>query len=172
MARLLAAVLLALGAGSSMAFELTSTAFAPGQTIPEQHGCDGKDASPPLAWKDPPATTKSFALICEDPDAPAGTWVHWLLWNVPASARGLPEAVGTAPTLPDGARQGTNDFKKTGWGGPCPPRGHGPHRYVFRVFALDTTLDLPAGAKKGALEQAVVGHTLARAELIGHYERR
>jgi len=155
-----------------MAFELTSTAFAANQTIPAKYTCDGADVSPPLAWKDPPPATKSFALVCDDPDAPAGTWVHWVVWDMPPTLRGLPENLPKTPTLDDGTRQGTNDFKRTGYGGPCPPPGHGPHRYVFRVYAIDSVLGVAPGSTKSALEKAVTGHTLARAEVIGRYERR
>src|SRR5881409_1292852 len=114
--------------GAAMAFELESSAFKAGETIPRKHTCDGQDLSPPLAWTEPPAGTKSLALVCDDPDAPTGTWVHWVLWDVPPTARGLPEGVPPSAKLEDGTRQGTNDFKKSGYGGPCPPRG-APHRY-------------------------------------------
>jgi len=154
-----------------MAFELTSPAFKAGDTIPTKHTCDGEDLSPALAWTDPPGGTKSFALICDDPDAPRGTWVHWVLYAVPASARRLPEGVKTTPTLDEGSRQGTNDFRKIGYGGPCPPPGPA-HRYFFKLHALDATLDLPPGASKAALEKAMEGHTLGRAELMGRYARR
>jgi len=149
-----------------MAFELTSPAFKAGDTIPAKHTCDGDDRSPPLAWTDPPAGAKSFALVCEDPDAPRGTWVHWLVWGIPASARALSEGSPGA-----GAREGTNDFRKTGWGGPCPPPGPA-HRYFFRLSALDTTLDLAPGATKAALEKAMEGHVVGRTELTGRYARR
>jgi len=168
----LAVVLGLAPAGGAMAFELTSTAFAANQTIPAKYTCDGADVSPPLAWKDPPPATKSFALVCDDPDAPAGTWVHWVVWDMPPTLRGLPENLPKTPTLDDGTRQGTNDFKRTGYGGPCPPPGHGPHRYVFRVYAIDSVLGVAPGSTKSALEKAVTGHTLARAEVIGRYERR
>jgi len=154
-----------------MAFELTSTAFPPGGSIPRRHTCDGDDVSPPLAWKDVPPGTKSLALVCDDPDAPAGTWVHWVVWAVPASASGLPEGVPPSATLPDGSRQGRNDFKRTGWGGPCPPRG-GPHRYFFRLSAVDRTIDLPAGATRAELDRTLEGHTLGRTELMGRYARQ
>src|SRR2546426_4876257 len=112
--------------GAAMAFELKSSAFKPGETIPRKHTCDGQDLSPPLAWTDPPPGTKSFALVSDDPDAPAGTWVHWVLYGVPASATGLPEGVRPAPTLDDGSRQGANDFRRTGYGGAPPPPGAAP----------------------------------------------
>jgi len=154
-----------------MAFELTSGAFRPGETIPKKYTCDGEDASPPLAWKDPPAGTKAFALVCDDPDAPAGTWVHWVAWDMPGTATSLPENVPKTATLPDGTRQGTNDFKKVGYGGPCPPRG-GPHRYFFKLYALDGPIGLAAGATKADVVKAVGGHTVGQAELMVRYARQ
>jgi Raf kinase inhibitor-like YbhB/YbcL family protein len=151
-------------------FELSSTAFEPEATIPRDHTCDGDDRSPPLAWHDAPQGTASYALICDDPDAPAGTWVHWLIWNVPGDGQGLPEGVPADETLPDGARQGQNDFRRIGYGGPCPPRGR-PHRYFFKLYALDTTLDLAPGANKKQLLTAMQDHVLAEAELMGRYGR-
>lgn len=145
--------------------ELTSTAFQEGATIPKQHTGDGKDVSPPLRWSGAPAGVKSYALICDDPDAPRGTWVHWVLWNLPAEQQELPEG-----SLPKGARQGKNDFGKNNYGGPAPPRGN-PHRYFFKLNALDTTLDLPEGATKQQLEQAMKGHILASGQLMGKYSR-
>jgi Raf kinase inhibitor-like YbhB/YbcL family protein len=168
----LAVVLGVAPTGGAMAFELTSTAFAPNQVIPAKYTCEGADVSPPLAWKDPPPATKSFALVCDDPDAPPGTWVHWVVWDMPPTLRGLPENLPKTPTLEDGTRQGTNDFKRTGYGGPCPPPGHGPHRYVFKLYAIDSVLGVAPGSTKSALEKAITGHTLARADLIGRYERR
>src|SRR2546422_4049697 len=154
--------------GAAMAFELKSSAFKAGETIPRKHTCDGQDLSPPLTWTDPPAGTKSFALVCDDPDAPAGTWVHWVLYGVPAGATSLPEGVPATLALADGSRQGTNDFQKPGYGGPCPPRG-GAHRYYFRLYALDIVLTLPPGASKASLAKAMAGHTLGQAELMGRY---
>jgi Raf kinase inhibitor-like YbhB/YbcL family protein len=151
-------------------FELSSTAFEPETTIPRTHTCDGDDRSPPLAWHDAPQGTASYALICDDPDAPAGTWVHWLIWNVPGDGQSLPEGIPTDETLPDGARQGQNDFRRIGYGGPCPPRGR-PHRYFFKLYALDTTLDLAPGANKKQLLKAIQDHVLAEAELMGRYGR-
>lgn len=150
--------------------KLTSTAFAEGETIPKQHTGDGKDVSPPLQWSDVPAGTKSFALICDDPDAPVGTWVHWVLFNVPADRTELPEGVPASKTVLGDARQGTNDFKKIGYGGPAPPRGK-PHRYFFRLYALDTTLDLTESATKKDVEAAMKGHILAEGKLMGKYQR-
>jgi hypothetical protein len=154
-----------------MAFELKSSAFDAGASIPRRHTCDGDDVSPPLAWSEPPAGTKALALVCDDPDAPAGTWVHWVLWGVPPGTRALPEGVKPAPTLPDGSRQGRNDFRKTGWGGPCPPPGK-PHRYVFHLYAVDRAIDVAPGATKAELLATLEGHTLATAELTGRYGRR
>jgi Raf kinase inhibitor-like YbhB/YbcL family protein len=154
-----------------MAFELTSGAFKQGQAIPKLYTCDGADLSPPLAWTAPPAGTKSFALVCDDPDAPVGTWVHWVLYDVPATARQLPQGMAATPILGDGSRQGVNDFKRSGYGGPCPPRG-APHRYFFRLHALDAVLGLDPGATKAKLVQAMEGHVLGRAELMGRYGRQ
>lgn len=167
-AGLLLAALVA-GKEGAIAMEITSTAFAAGGMIPELHTCDGRDVSPPLAWREVPAGTKSLALIADDPDAPRKTWVHWVIFNMPPADGGLPEAVPTERTLADGARQGTNDFGRIGYGGPCPPGG--THRYFFRLYALDSVLDLPAGAPKEALLKAMAGHMLAEAELMGRYRR-
>jgi Raf kinase inhibitor-like YbhB/YbcL family protein len=156
--------------GTTMKLDLTSTAFAPGDTIPKKHTGDGADTSPPLTWTDPPAGTKSFAVICDDPDAPRGTWVHWVVFNLPADARGLEEGVPATEKLANGARQGKNDFRKLGYGGPAPPPGK-PHRYVFKLYALDAPLDLPAGATKDQVVTAMKGHVLAEGELMGKYGR-
>jgi len=145
--------------------QLTSTAFQEGTTIPKQYTGDGKDVSPPLHWSGAPAGTKSFALIADDPDAPRGTWVHWVVWNLPADQHELAEG-----KLPAGVRQGKNDFGKTSYGGPSPPPGK-PHRYFFKLYALDTTLDLADGASKQQLEQAMKGHILGSGELMGKYGR-
>ena len=153
-----------------MSIELTSTAFQPGATIPKPYTGDGKDVSPPLQWGDPPANTKSFALICDDPDAPGGTWVHWVLFNLPAEARELAEGVPPRESLENGARQGKNDFGKIGYGGPAPPRGK-PHRYFFKLYALDEAVDLPPGATRAQLMDAMKGHILAQGQLVGNYGR-
>jgi Raf kinase inhibitor-like YbhB/YbcL family protein len=150
-----------------MVFELTSAAFAAGEPILLKYTCDGDDVSPPLAWTEPPAGTQSLALICDDPDAPVGTWVHWVLYNLPAEARALPEAVPAVADLPDGGRHGNNSWRRLGYGGPCPPSG--THRYFFKLYALDTALDLAAGASKKELLGAMEGHVLAQAELMGVY---
>lgn len=159
------------GPGAALAFELTSGAFAPNAPIPALHTCDGADLSPPLAWTAPPPGTQRFALVCDDPDAPAGTWVHWVVFDLPASARQLPQGVASTPILGDGSRQGKNDFKRSGYGGPCPPRG-AAHRYVFRLYALDAALGLDAGATRAAVEKAMTGHVLGQAQLIGRYARQ
>ena len=153
-----------------MPFALTSTAFGPSAPIPRHYTCDGRNVSPPLQWHDPPSGTKSFALIMDDPDAPGGVWVHWVLYNLPPDARALPEAVPPDATRPDGSRQGLNSWPQLGYGGPCPPSG--THRYVFKLYALDTMLDLAAGANKAQLLKAMAGHILAQAELIGTYARQ
>jgi Raf kinase inhibitor-like YbhB/YbcL family protein len=161
---------LAQATGGTMSFELTSTAFSAHQAIPKKFTCDGPDVSPKLSWSDPPAKTQSFALIMDDPDAPGGTWVHWVFYDAPTDAKELPEGVPKQEELPGGARQGRNDFGKIGYGGPCPPPGK-PHRYFFKVYALDTKLNLKSGATKADVERAMKGHILAQAELIGRYGR-
>ena len=158
------------GKGGTMSLQISSTAFSAGETIPKKFTCDGPDVSPQLKWNDPPANTQSFSLIMDDPDAPGGTWVHWVLYDLPANARELPEGVAKQEQLPNGARQGRNDFGKIGYGGPCPPPGK-PHRYFFKLYALDAKLGLKAGATKADVEHAMKGHVLAQAELIGKYGR-
>jgi Raf kinase inhibitor-like YbhB/YbcL family protein len=156
--------------GPTVPFELTSTAFAPGEPIPGRYSCDGEDISPPLQWSDPPQGTQSLALICDDPDAPIGTWVHWVLFNLPAEVRSLPEAVPSEAERPDSSRHGENGWGRLDYGGPCPPSG--THRYVFKLYVLDTVLDLEAGAGKKQVLQAMEGHILAEAELLGVYSRQ
>ena len=151
--------------------ELVSGDFRHGERIPERFTCDGEDVSPALAWHGVPVETRSFALICDDPDAPRGTWVHWLLYNLPAEAAELGAGVPGLPELPSRARQGINDGGDVGYGGPCPPAGK-PHRYFFRLHALDTSLNLPPGVNRADLEQAMAGHVLAVGTLMGTYERR
>ena len=153
-----------------MDFTLKSAAFSFGGEIPWKHTCDGPDLSPALSWSDPPPKSQSYSLIADDPDAPAGTWVHWVIYDVPGSLRELPEALAKSPDLPDGSRQGRNDFGGIGYGGPCPPRGPA-HRYFFKLYALDAKLNLKAGATKAELEKAMKGHILAQAELMGKYRR-
>ena len=156
----------------SLAMKLTSPVFADSQPIEPKFTCDGEDVSPALAWSNAPAGIRSFALICDDPDAPAGDWVHWVIYGIPATAAGLPEQVATVERLPNGAQQGMNDFGQLGYGGPCPPPGK-PHRYFFKLYALDVaTLPLRPHPRKGDLLQAMQGHILAEARLIGTYQRR
>ena len=156
-----------------MKFHLTSPAFMHEHEIPSRHTCDGADVSPALAWGDPPEGTKSFALVVDDPDAPdprapTRTWVHWVLYRLPASARAIPE--GAEATLPAGTVEGLNDWQRVGWRGPCPPIGK--HRYFFKLYALDITLaGLGAGASKSELIDAMTGHVLGTATLIGTFER-
>lgn len=157
-------------AGEEMAMKLTSGAFVEGGEIPKKYTCDDADISPPLKWDTVPDGTKSVVLIADDPDAPRGTWTHWVLFNLPASAGELPENVPKQETLANGAKQGTNDFKKPGYGGPCPPPGN-PHRYFFKLYALDTELTLDARAAKDKLLAAMVGHVLAEGQLMGKYQR-
>ena len=155
-----------------MAFSLTSTAFTEGSAVPPKYTCDGADVSPPLAWSDAPPGTASFALIADDPDAPAGTWVHWVLYNLPATTAELPENVAKVETLDlGGAHQGRNDFQRSGYGGPCPPPGPA-HRYVFKLYALDARLQLRPAAQKKDVEAAMQGHALGMAQLLGTYARR
>lgn len=153
-----------------MAFELSSPAFSEGSTIPKRYTCDGADSSPELVWKEPPTGTQSFALICDDPDAPVGTWVHWVVYNIPAVSHKLVDGLAAIDTLPDGTKQGINDFTRIGYGGPCPPRGT-PHRYFFKLYALDTSLTLSPDATKATLEKAMKGHILAETKLMGRYGR-
>lgn len=153
-----------------MTFALHSPDFAQGANIPRAFSCEGEDRSPALAWNDPPPDTKFFALIADDPDAPAGTWVHWVIFNIPGTTRALPAGVEKKEQLPDGSRQGRNDFRKTGYNGPCPPPGK-PHRYFFKLYALNAELTLAPGAGKSEVERAMGAHVLARAEWMGRYQR-
>lgn len=157
------------GEDRAMAFTLTSEVFAANGPIPAPYTCDGDNISPPLAWTEPPDGTHSIALISDDPDAPAGTWVHWVVWNVPSAARQLAAGQTKQARLPDGTRQGFTDFKRPGYGGPCPPSG--THRYFFKLYALDTTLELPDASTKVDVLKAMDGHVLGQAELIGTYQR-
>jgi Raf kinase inhibitor-like YbhB/YbcL family protein len=156
--------------GGTMSLQISSTAFSAGETIPKRFTCDGQDVSPQLKWNDPPANTQSIALIIDDPDAPVGTWVHWVLYDLPASARELPEGVAKQEQLSSAARQGRNDFGAIGYSGPCPPPGK-PHRYFFKLYALDAKLGLKAGATKADVERAMKSHILAQTQLIGKYGR-
>lgn len=147
-----------------------SPAFDIGSTIPFKYTCDGDNISPPLTWEDPPQATQSFALILEDPDAPQKTFIHWVIYNLPAQIRQLPEAVPNQPSLPEGGLQGKNDFGQLGYGGPCPPNG--THRYFFKLLALDTFLELEPGITKADLKAAMAGHILDAAEIMGRYARQ
>lgn len=147
---------------------LFSAAFLPGTTIPTRYTADGDNLSPPLQWQGLPAATRSLAIIADDPDAPRGTWTHWLLWDLSPELTGLAEGFTEMLRL---GTSGTNDFHRRGYGGPAPPPGHGAHRYFFRLYALDTQLGVPTGAGRVELNQAMVGHVLARAELMGKYSR-
>ena len=148
---------------------LTSPAFVEGAAIPRKHTCDGADVSPLLSWSGSPEGTVSFALICDDPDAPGRTWVHWVCYDIPATVTGLPEAVPEHAHLGTGGVQGMTDFGRIGYGGPCPPSG--THRYFFKLYALDASLGLSSGATKQDLVKAMQGHIRAEAGLMGTYRR-
>lgn len=152
-----------------MSLEITSEAFENGEAMPITYSCHGEDISPPLSWTGVPPETKSLALICDDPDAPIGTWVHWVLFNIPASVDVLPEAIPPEEEPEVGGRHGKNSWRKLGYGGPCPPSG--THRYFFRLYALDISLALPAGSGKKALLREMEGHILAQGELMGTFTK-
>jgi Raf kinase inhibitor-like YbhB/YbcL family protein len=149
--------------------EIKSSAFKTGEMIPGKYTCDNIDISPPLEWTYGPAGTKTYAIICDDPDAPMGTWVHWVIFNIPGNILALTENTPKKDVLDNGSMQGRNDFGKTGYGGPCPPRG--THRYFFKIYALDTELDTKSGITKKELLKAMEGHVLAEGELVGRYAR-
>jgi len=149
---------------------ISPDAFKAGSSLPIEYTCDGEDRSPALSWNTVPAGTQSIALIVDDPDAPGKTWVHWVIYNIPANTTVLPLGVPKNKTLDDGSLQGKNDFGRIGYNGPCPPPGKA-HRYFFKVYALDTTLSLKSGATKSQLETAMSGHILAQGEMIGKYGR-
>jgi Raf kinase inhibitor-like YbhB/YbcL family protein len=155
--------------GHAMSFSVKTTAFSEGGTIPKKFTCDGSDLSPGLTWAGAPAGTRSVALIADDPDAPVGTWTHWIAWNIPPEAA-LAEGLAKIESLSDGTRQGKNDFKRIGYGGPCPPPGKA-HRYFFKLYALGAKLDVKPGASRKELEGAMKGHVLAQVELVGKYGR-
>ncbi len=155
--------------GTPMELKVTSTAFQEGGRIPVQYTCDGADISPPLNWSSGPGGTKSYALIADDPDAPLGTWVHWVMYNIPVTAGSLPENVKKTESLSSGAVQGINDFKRYGYGGPCPPGGM--HRYYFKVYALDAVVKAGPGLTKKKLLGEMEGHILGQGELMGTYSR-
>ena len=144
--------------------QISSTAFSDGQTIPQRHTCEGDNVSPPLSWSGAPSEARSLALIVDDPDAPSGTFVHWLAWGLDPGSNGLDEGQ-PAPV------EGTNGFGEKGYGGPCPPPGHGPHRYFHRLYSLNSELDLAAGASREELDVALEGRVVGTAELVGTYER-
>jgi Raf kinase inhibitor-like YbhB/YbcL family protein len=154
-----------------MSFALKITAFPNGGEIPRKYTCNGENVSPLLSWSETPLHARSLALIADDPDAPTGTWTHWIIWNIPAHTTSLPESVPTnQESLATGAHQGRNDFGRIGYGGPCPPPGR-PHRYFFRLYALSTALDLKPGAARSKLESAMNPHILAHAEWMGVFKR-
>lgn len=149
---------------------ITTEAFRQGETIPSRYSCEGDDISPPLTWNGVPANAKSIVLIMDDPDAPSGTFVHWVLFNIPAETQHLTEGIPSGKVLGDGSRHSMTDFGRTGYGGPCPPSGK-PHRYFFRIYALDTQLDLSAGVSRKQVEIAMKGHVVAQGELMGKFGR-
>jgi Raf kinase inhibitor-like YbhB/YbcL family protein len=166
----LLALPLALLAQTGSRLTLSTSAFSPGGDIPEKFTCSGADLSPALTWSNVPLTTKTLALIVDDPDAPSGTFTHWVLYNQPPGAQGLQEGVPGTAQLPGGTLQGMNSAHSVGYHGPCPPPGK-PHRYYFKLYALDSRLDLQSGANKSELEQAIQGHILAQAEYMGRFAR-
>ncbi|MFC1932004.1 YbhB/YbcL family Raf kinase inhibitor-like protein, partial [Chloroflexota bacterium] len=153
-----------------MALSVSSPVFKGGESIPTRYTCEGQDISPPVEWNEPPVGTNSLALICDDPDAPVGVFTHWVIFNLPADSRGLPEALPAQPQLAAGALQGKSDFGRVGYGGPCPPPGR-PHRYQFTLYALDQPLSLKSGASKQQVLEAMEGHILAQGQLTGTYQR-
>lgn len=153
-----------------MKIKVISPAFEEGGMIPSKYTADGQNISPPLKWEGVPDGTKSIALISDDPDAPVGTWVHWVMWNIPAEAMELTENIPPYEDLPDGSRQGITDFRNPGYGGPAPPSG--THRYYFKIYALDIKPDLPSNSTKADLLKAMEGHILAEGQLMGKYKRR
>ena len=155
--------------GYAMELDIRSSAFEEGKLIPKKYTCDGEDVSPPLSWTQPPKETKSMVLICDDPDAPMGTWVHWVLFGLSPDTLELPEGVISDKEVLGGAKHGLNDFRKYGYGGPCPPGG--THRYFFKLYAVDTQIDLNAGATKKEVLNAIKGHILEEAQLMGRYSR-
>jgi Raf kinase inhibitor-like YbhB/YbcL family protein len=154
----------------SMSFVLETKAFPKGGAIPARYTCSGDDVSPALSWSGAPQGTKSFALIVDDPDAPSGTFTHWIVYDLPAATHQLPESVSKTDDLSGGGRQGRNDFRRVGYGGPCPPPGK-PHRYFFKLYALNAALNLPAGASRQDVEGAMRSHVIAQAELMGQFAR-
>ncbi len=156
--------------GTLLTIKVTSTAFKDGGVIPLKYTCDGEDGSPPISWDTLPAVTQSIALISDDPDAPMGNWVHWVVYNLPATFKELKEGIPPAEAIAGGGKQGINDFGRFGYGGPCPPGG--THRYFFKLYALDAVMDISGKVTKNKLESAMKGHVLAQGELMGRYSRR
>jgi len=156
--------------GKKMEIKISSDAFEDGGMIPAKYTCDGADVSPPLKWEAVPEGTQSIAVICDDPDAPMGTFVHWVLFNLPGATRELAENIPSDETLPNGAKQGKSDFGRIGYGGPCPPSG--THRYFFKIYALDTKIELVSIADKADLLEAMEGHILGEGQLVGKYKRQ
>ncbi|MCM8819902.1 MAG: YbhB/YbcL family Raf kinase inhibitor-like protein [Candidatus Omnitrophica bacterium] len=155
---------------NAFGFELKSSAFSYNQQIPSKYTCDGEDVSVPLSWSNPPKNTESFAIICEDPDAPLGSWIHWVIFNIPKGVEKLDEAIPTTRKLENGIYQGKNDFGKFGYGGPCPPAGK-YHRYIFRIYALDKVIsNCDSILTKDELIKEIKGHILAEAEIVGLYK--
>ena len=152
-----------------MTLTLTSSAFAPGKPIPDRYSCKGQNVSPALDWAGAPAQTVTFALIMDDPDAPSGTYVHWVIYNIPAAGKGLAQAIAPKPTLPDGTAQGRNSSNEQFYFGPCPPSG--THRYFFKLYALDTRLELASAPNAAQLQKAMQGHILAQGELMGTFSK-
>lgn len=157
-------------AGKGARIDLTSSVFKEGGMIPQKYGFNDENVSPPLVWSKVPDGTQSIAIICDDPDAPSGDWVHWVIFNIPVSTEGLPEGVSREGVLEDGSVQGVNDFKKIGYDGPAPP--YGVHRYFFKVFALNTVLELQEGATKKELLGAMAGHILGGGKLMGRFKKK
>jgi len=153
------------------ALDIKSDAFANKGYIPDRYTCDAKNFSPALSWSDVPANAKSFVIVCDDLDAPFGTWVHWVVFNIPADMSGLKENISDQELFSSGIVRGENDFKKLGYGGPCPPKGK-PHRYFFKLYALDATLSLEEGATKKDIINSMKGHILAEAKIVGLYQRK
>jgi Raf kinase inhibitor-like YbhB/YbcL family protein len=153
-----------------MKLQISSSSFVEGGMIPQRNTCDGEDLSPSLAWSGVPLGAQSLVLIADDPDAPVGTWVHWVIYDMPPGLTNLPEGLSTTASVAGMGTQGKNDFRKLGYGGPCPPSGK-PHRYFFKLYALDKLLSLPSGATKADVEKAMKSHILAEGQLIGKYGR-
>ncbi|MBI5778185.1 MAG: YbhB/YbcL family Raf kinase inhibitor-like protein [Planctomycetes bacterium] len=157
--------------GNEAVIKLTSPAFRDGGAIPAKYTADGQDISPALAWVDVPTGTKTFVLVCDDPDAPGGTWVHWLMYNIPVTVSGLPDGVPVQEVLDNGAQQGKSDFKRPAYGGPAPPSG--THRYFFKLYALDSALQLePKTTTKDVLVNAMAGHIIGKGQLMGTYRSK